>query len=233
MAHEHSVIDTDLRFVIDPKTREIKNNSGKVKIMQYDHQSERVTFEIPRLVDDHDMSVCNRVEVHYLNVGTGVKNAGIYPVTDLQVGSDKPDVVTGSWLITANATQLVGQLNFVLRFACVTDGIVDYAWHTEVYSGIKITGSIYNSDVVVEEYADVIADWESRILRLEDLVSAGGGGSGSGSVAEFKIGDGLKLLNGTLTVDTAEVVEEDNTKPVTSAAVYTELGNISVLLGTI
>lgn len=46
----------------------------------------------------------------------------------------------------------------------------------------------------------------------------------------FGIGNGLKLENNVLSVDTANVVEEDNTKPVTSAAVYTEIGNIEALL---
>ena len=59
-----------------------------------------------------------------------------------------------------------------------------------------------------------------------------GGGSGSGG---YTIGDGLKLdaATNTLSVDTAEAVEKDNTKPVTSAAVYTEVGNINALLATI
>ena len=58
------------------------------------------------------------------------------------------------------------------------------------------------------------------------------GGSGGGG---YTIGDGLKLdaAPNTLSVDTAEAVEKDNTKPVTSAAVYTEVGNINALLATI
>lgn len=57
-------------------------------------------------------------------------------------------------------------------------------------------------------------------------VRAGGG---------YNIGSGLKLdaKTNTLSVDTAETVEKDNTKPVTSAAVYTEVGNINALLATI
>lgn len=57
------------------------------------------------------------------------------------------------------------------------------------------------------------------------------GGTGGG----YTIGDGLKLdaATNTLSVDTAEAVEKDNTKPVTSAAVYTEVGNINALLATI
>jgi|GEM_PF-6066360 len=49
-------------------------------------------------------------------------------------------------------------------------------------------------------------------------------------IPKFTIGNGLKLENNVLSVDTADVVEEDNTKPVTSAAVYTEIGNIEALL---
>lgn len=49
----------------------------------------------------------------------------------------------------------------------------------------------------------------------------------------YEIGNGLKVVEGKLTVDTADAVEQDNTRPVTSAAVYTEVGNIEVLLANI
>lgn len=55
----------------------------------------------------------------------------------------------------------------------------------------------------------------------------GGGGGG------YIIGDGLKLEGRRLSVDTATTVDEDNTKPITSAAVFTEIGNINALLETI
>ena len=48
MAHIHSVYDNDTHFKIDPATRQISNESGKVVLMQNDHNSERFTFEIPR-----------------------------------------------------------------------------------------------------------------------------------------------------------------------------------------
>lgn len=58
------------------------------------------------------------------------------------------------------------------------------------------------------------------------VIEAGGG-------MPYKIGYGLKVLDNTLMVDAADAVEQDNTKPVTSAAVYTEVGNINALLATI
>lgn len=49
----------------------------------------------------------------------------------------------------------------------------------------------------------------------------------------YKIGAGLKVEDNVLSVDTAEVVEKDNTRPVTSAAVYVEIGNIEALLAAL
>lgn len=43
----------------------------------------------------------------------------------------------------------------------------------------------------------------------------------------------LILKEGKLSVHVADEAEQDNTLPITSAAVYTQLGNIEVLLSTI
>ena len=48
-----------------------------------------------------------------------------------------------------------------------------------------------------------------------------------------EIGEGLKVDGGKLVVDTTDKIEQDNIKPVTSAAVYTEVGNINAILATI
>lgn len=46
-----------------------------------------------------------------------------------------------------------------------------------------------------------------------------------------KVGENLKIdENGVLSVDTVTEVMQDNTKPITSGAVYTEVGNIEALL---
>ena len=48
------------------------------------------------------------------------------------------------------------------------------------------------------------------------------------------VGDDLLITEeGRLSVDKATSVEEDNTRPITAAAVYTEVGNINALLATI
>ena len=56
---------------------------------------------------------------------------------------------------------------------------------------------------------------------------------GSDGAVPYKIGAGLKVVEGELMVDTANAVEQDNTRPVTSAAVYVEIGNIEALLAAL
>lgn len=53
------------------------------------------------------------------------------------------------------------------------------------------------------------------------------------SGVQFETDDTLILEDGILRVNTADKMEEDNTLPITSAAVFTEVGNINALLATI
>ena len=73
---------------------------------------------------------------------------------------------------------------------------------------------------------DKLSD-SNGILTYDGKVLGGGGAGG------YAIGDGLKVKNGKLSVDTATAAEQDNTKPITSGAVYTAVGNINALLATI
>lgn len=173
MGHIHSVYDTDPHFTIDPITRAITNQSNeKTVIIQNDHNSERFTFEIHRHIDGHDMYECNKVQVHYINISTTntERNSGLYEVTDLQLSPADENVVICSWLISKNATALVGTLNFIVRFACMSGNKVDYAWHTAVHSGITVATGIDNAPEVESSYPDVLETW------YLELISAGSTG---------------------------------------------------------
>lgn len=201
MAHKHSVYDTDTHFSINPITRAIKNESStKTTVMQYDHNSERFTFELPRMIEGHDMSLCNEVEVHYLN-GT---NSGVYAVDDFKISPDGDDVVICSWLISCAATQLVAALNFLLRFSCVSDdGTVDYAWHSGVFSGISVSNGMNNGEAVVKEYPDVLAAWQARITSVETRMKKleeNGGNSVSAEVVQTDNGAIITIGETTATV---------------------------------
>jgi hypothetical protein len=167
MEHLHNVYDTDTYFLIDPVTRVIKNHSPrKTTLMQNDHNSERFTFELPRYIEQHDMSLCNQVEVHYLNSSFADKatfHKGLYTVTDLDVSKDDPEKVVCSWLISQNATQLVGKLSFRLRFKCVEDGVITYAWHTAINADISVSDGINADETFEMDYVDIIEQWKEAI----------------------------------------------------------------------
>lgn len=150
MAHIHSVYDTDKHFTIEPATRALINETPtKTRIMRYDHNSERITFDLPAVIEGHNTLDCNVVQVHYINIDTQSKteNPGLYDVTDLQPSPEDENIAICSWLISGNATQLAGPLHFRLTFKCVTDR-VDYAWSTDVYKGLSVSDGINNSEAL-------------------------------------------------------------------------------------
>lgn len=173
MAHAHIVSDSDNHFIIDPISRQISNNSRKTILIKTDHNSEQFTFELPRYVEGHDMSLSNKVEVHFLNINSKTRqtNPGIYNVVDFDIDAEDNTKVLGTWLVSREATKYPGSLNFVIRFSCLDDDNVEYySWNTAIYTGITIADTIENTETIVEDYVDIFRQW------LDTLEMAGSTG---------------------------------------------------------
>lgn len=167
MAHKHSVYDSDAHFIIDPITRVAKKDPNhKAMVIQFDHNSERFTFEVPRYIEGHDMSTCNKVEVHYLNYEPKTKQEikGVYTSDDLQISPDDDGIVICSWLISAGATQLVGTLSFVVRFCCVDGTTSTYAWNTALAT-VNVSKGIDGSAAAIADYSDVLEKWKAELFN--------------------------------------------------------------------
>ena len=165
MSHAHPVKDSDTAFTIDPITRKITSSSSKVSLMQYDHDSEIFTFQIPKLIEGHDMSLCNKIEIHYTNIHKRTKqtSSDVYPVTDATVNGDN---LTFSWLVSGNATKYPGSLNFLIRFGCLEDnGTFSYLWHSDIFKNITISDGMSNTEVVAEDYSDILEQWRSELIE--------------------------------------------------------------------
>lgn len=173
MAHTHDVYDTDPYFVIDADTRTITDQSTiPTSLMQYDHNSERITFEIPKEIDGHDMSLCDRIEIHYLNIGTnGQKSEDVYEVDDAIVDSGEQEVVLFTWLVSQNATIHAGSLSFVIRFICSSDGNLDYVWNTAIYNSIPVGKGMDNAALIITQYADVLQAWYDELVGKIDNIA--------------------------------------------------------------
>lgn len=163
MSHTNKIADKDPCFSVDPITRAIRNvSSTKTTLMQFDHNSERFTFTLPRFIEGHDMAEVTKAEVHYLNVDT----AGVYPMNDIAVDEAHEDKITCSWLISQNATMKPGALTFLLRFVCLAaDGSIEYAWHTGTHTGISVAAGMNNlADVVEDVENDITAQWKAELF---------------------------------------------------------------------
>lgn len=175
MAGEHYLEDDDFQFVIDQDTREIIYEGDDPFILtQTDHNSEKLTFLMPRYIEGHDMLGCNQVEVHYINIATGGKRkeANVYTVEGVEQAFEA-DMIKFTWTITQNATQHAGILTFAVRFACVGnpgsgDSTIYYSWRTKPYAGITIAETIDNASTIVEEYSDEIQTWYANILAASN-----------------------------------------------------------------
>lgn len=168
MAHKHPVYDTDAHFLIDPNSRDIKNQSGKTTIIQHDHNSERFSFEINNEIDGHPVMLCNVVQIHYINIDatTKAESIGVYEVDDMQISPDDENVVVLTWLISNNATRYAGSLNFIVKFKCVADdGSVDYVWNSGICKRITISNGMDNGEEIVEEYADILEKWRQELIE--------------------------------------------------------------------
>ena len=164
MAHTHPVVDSDSRFVINSTTRAISTTSDKLELIQGDHQSERITFEIPKIVEGHDMSLSDRIEVHYINIDRRTKatSRDIYIADDMAVDGDK---LIFSWLISGNATKYYGRLNFIILFECLdSDGNYTYKWNTEICKLLTIGEGISNTEAVAEDYSDILEKFRKEVI---------------------------------------------------------------------
>lgn len=169
MSHENQIVDPDKYFKVDPVTRKITDGTAaSTVVMQYDHNSERLTFLVPRFVENHDMLECNKAEVHYsiTDSVTKERTVGVYEIDDLKSQYyGENENVTCTWLLSQNVTKIVGSLKFVLRFSCVKeDGTIEYAWSTAVCEALNIESGIYNSEAIIELYPDALERWKSEVV---------------------------------------------------------------------
>ena len=100
---------------------------------------------------------------------------------------------------------------------------------TDYFDGIKGADGLSAYEVAVkngfegteQEWANSLGGFYTLPVATQTLLGG------------IMVGENLKIVGGVLSVDTATEVEQDNTRPVTSAAVHTELGNIEVLLASL
>lgn len=212
MAHIHEIKDAETHFIIDATTREISNAGVLPALVQGDHNSEVFTFVAPRFVDGHDLSACNKVKVHYLNIDSVTRKpyADIYEVDDLHIDETDTTKVVFTWLISRYSTQNVGLLNFAIEYTCEKDGVIDYSWNTAIFTGVNVKAGINNAAQIMTEYTDILEKWKQDVIK--ELAQNGNSHEHDNKKTLDKLGERDKTLiyDGKKVVDSSvlAVVEE-------------------------
>lgn len=122
----HTCCETEsARFRVCGASRQIKSVTGRKWILvQRDHNSTRMWFEIPRYIGEEDATV-GRIEVYWANGAA----SGTQTLTDIQ--ADDTTAVC-SWVVPGEATQSAGPLKFGLSLARGDEDDPDYIWSTPV-----------------------------------------------------------------------------------------------------
>jgi hypothetical protein len=137
------------------------------------------------------------------------------------------DAIEGKlvYIIPLSVIDVDGKMEVQVVFQ-KADGVIweTYVKEFAVRYSINATDDIPDKEDFITE-AQKTLDEANKTL---DVIKQGGG-------AGYVIGDGLKYDSetSTISVDTTDVAEQDNTKPITSAGVFVEIGNINALLESI
>ena len=167
MAHLHEVKDKDLRFELDENLN-IINLSELRPLRRGDHNSEIISFAMPRYFEGHDMSLCNVRQVHYNNVYADrfetKTNASFDDLQGFEIDPEDENKIVFYWQVQGDATELEGALDFSLLFECTNDaGEVEYRKLTEAFTALKVGNSILNTEAIARKYADVLAAWKAEL----------------------------------------------------------------------
>lgn len=175
-----------------------------------EHNANVVVVTMPSRIGDADLDGCT------MYACTCNDRGDVDKIPLEMIPSD--DGYIAQWTITRNTTAAQGKVILYYAWERNTDLVAKtYTAELRVVDVPDVDGEI------AQQYPTILQDHEARIEDLEE------NGPGPG----YKIGDGLILQGGVLSVDTINEVEEDNTKPVTSGAVYMQLGNVEALLANI
>lgn len=183
MTNNHIIRDDDNRFIIDGSTRAITNLTGNTpSVMQFDHNSEVLTFQMPRFMEGHDMSLCDEIKVLYKNTeeGTGASTrpviADVDTINDIEIDENENCIVF-SWAIPEFATLYPGKIVFQFKFVCYgypKSVEPNFKLYSDQYSFIEVRPSLDVSDNLDARFPNLLDEIESRLRAFKNEIDSGG-----------------------------------------------------------
>lgn len=154
------------RFIIDANSRTIKiPPEFQFLGVKNDHKAETVYFEIDRYFDNEDLSTHTCVVQFENKSGEG----GIYPVTIMDTESIDGKIIFG-WEILSDATTIVGDIIFSVRFYSLDNYVFTYNFNTLPAKSVILDTLNVDDPTVVENYPSELEAWLDRMNNLSQNV---------------------------------------------------------------
>lgn len=154
------------RFIIDANSRTIKiPPEFQFLGVKNDHKAETVYFEIDRYFDNEDLSTHTCVVQFENKSGEG----GIYPVTIMDTESVDGKIIFG-WEIMSDATTIVGDIIFSVRFYSLDNYVFTYNFNTLPAKSVILDTLNVDDPTVVENYPSELEAWLDRMNDLSQNV---------------------------------------------------------------
>lgn len=166
-------------------------------------------------------------EVHYKNPGEDMALVVNTYDLDGQTVADIPNI------LLQRAGELTAYVYLCIGDACTIDKTVHHILPRPKPADYVYTETEIKTYTALEERLDEIEANGVSDEQVEKAVTKYLDENPIDTGVQFETDETLSLENGVLSVNRATDAEPDNTLPITSAAVYAEIGNINVLLETI
>lgn len=230
--HEKLVIDPSMRQILIPKSERVFGTYRETGV-------EKKYFFCPKIIGNNvDLSQCY-IFIDYIS-SSGTYGKAL--CNDVEITEDNT-CITFSWELTPNVfdDNKDATIYFSVHAEKMVDGKKTVTFSTEPAEGIAYA-NINAQEIIEKEYADIILQLLMKMDRLEDACS---GEKLKAAIEQYMVEhpiDATKLTTdetlyvksgGELAVNTAKEVVTGSSLPVTSEAVYVQIGNINALLETI
>lgn len=184
------------------------------------------------------------------NIGTEQVITGLDEITDVYENTTAASSEELEELGRAKFKELLKAVNIDASLDTENDtyDIGDIVGAIDEVTGASFAAEVTKKVVTVKNgviSTDLTTGAAKKSTANSSGAASGGGGSGAvdyfvlpvatdATLGAIKVGNSLRITeDGTLSVNTTNQMEQDNTLPITSAGVYTTVGNIEALLQTI
>lgn len=173
-ANEDGTVDSVL--YVDMESREIIIPKKVVCLgVESDDDVKKLTFNVPRFYHGTDLADFN-IYINYLNAK---KEGDLFKVLPETITMSEDKTLTFDWVVGRNALAYKGTAIFNICMKKVSDTekdedgnpLIEQEFNTTI-AKLPVLEGLETGEEVIQEYADILVQWESKLFGIEDSAKA-------------------------------------------------------------